>query len=234
MRVLHAFAGALFAVTASAQTATPLPPNYKVLLENEYVLVQRVHYGPHEFVPMHDHPPATTVYVYLSDSGVVDITHEGPEGSTVHRPPTHAGAFRISPGNFERHSVQNTSDLPSDFLRIELKHLPPGSITGEFRGAASVPPLVPGRTTVFSAPGVRIERIVCAGACSLPDGKSASVIVPIRPVDDPLPPDDFSLPLEKLQTEALWEPNYRDRIVAVSDGKSHEPTQLLRIILEKQ
>jgi hypothetical protein len=188
MRLLRGFACAFLITSAFAQTPTPLPPNYKVILDSSDVLVQRVHYGPHEFVPMHDHPAATTVYVYLNDSGVVDITHEGPAGSTVHRPPTHAGAFRISPGNFERHSVQNTSDLPSDFLRIELKNIPPGSITSDFRGPAPGQPYISGTSIVFERPGIRIERIVCASPedCVIPAEKLPSLIARILLKNGPL------------------------------------------------
>jgi hypothetical protein len=112
-------------VVLHPQTPQPLPPNYKTIFENSDVLVMRVHYGAHEFVPMHDHPSVSTLYVYLSDSGVVDIMHEGPNGLTVHRPPTHIGAFRIAPGLAERHSVRNVSDTDSDsdFLRVELKRI---------------------------------------------------------------------------------------------------------------
>jgi hypothetical protein len=46
------------------------------------------------------------------------------------------GAFRVSPGRLERHSVDNLSDLSSDFLRVELKHFPLGHLENAFRGHA--------------------------------------------------------------------------------------------------
>src|SRR5271154_2724890 len=124
--VFIALTAALSSVTLSAQTSpAPLPPNYKTTFQNADVLVMRVHYGAHEFVPMHDHSAYPTLYVYLNDSGEVEIKHEGPDGFTVTRPPTHTGASRISPGMAERHSVTSHSDTASDFLRVELKHIPP-------------------------------------------------------------------------------------------------------------
>jgi hypothetical protein len=155
-----AVAVTMAALGAMGQTTAPLPANYRVVLDNGLVQVQRVHYGPLEFVPMHDHPAVATVLVYLNDSGVVDIAHEG--GELIHRPPTHAGAFRIAPGAFERHSIRNESDMPSDFYRIELKQLPGDALHGEFRGPAAAKPLMPGTTIAYDNPRLRIERIVCA------------------------------------------------------------------------
>ena len=82
----------LLSTAALAQTGTPLPPNYKIILDNPDVHIQRVHYGPHESVPMHDHPAVSTIYVYLNDSGIVDIIHE--KGFILHRPPD---AYRSLP-----------------------------------------------------------------------------------------------------------------------------------------
>ena len=81
--------GLLAAITVAVLSGTllsgqapsaKLPPNYKTTLDNPDVIVMKVHYGPHEFVPMHDHTAFPTVYVYLNDSGEVEIKHEGPNG----------------------------------------------------------------------------------------------------------------------------------------------------------
>src|ERR1700761_810964 len=83
-----------------------LPANYKPVFDNADVSVLRAHYGPHEKVPVHDHPAFDTVFVYLNDSGVVRINHtEGTTQAVMDRPPTHTGAFRIAPGRPERHTV---------------------------------------------------------------------------------------------------------------------------------
>ena len=148
----------LVCTTALAQQ--PLPANYQTILDNKDLLVIRVHYGPHEFVPMHDHSAYPTVYVYLNDSGEVRIDHEPPNAFSVTRPPTHTGAFRIAPGMKERHSITNLSELPSDFLRVELKRIPPTDLKHVTRGE-DPSPFEPGTHTEFTDPALRIDRIVC-------------------------------------------------------------------------
>jgi len=123
---------ALLTTTALAQSS--LPKNYKTILNNHDLLVMRVHYGPHEFVPMHDHSAYPTVFVYLNDSGPVRIDHEPPASFSVTRLPTHTGAFRIAPGMTERHSITNLSDEPSDFLRVEFKTILPTDLKQVTRG----------------------------------------------------------------------------------------------------
>lgn len=159
---------------------TPLPKNYKTVIDNADVLVQQVHYGPHETVPMHDHPAVTTVYVYLNDDKGFTIIHEGAE-APVHRPPSHAGAFRVSPGNLERHSIVNDSDAPSDFVRVELRKIPVHTLTQEFRGKAPTGPVMPGVKTEYSIPQLRVVRITCDEhvACDIPADSHPSVLVAI-------------------------------------------------------
>jgi quercetin dioxygenase-like cupin family protein len=151
---------ALALLTTAALAQSPLPKNYKTILDNHDLLVMRVHYGPHEVVPMHDHSAYPTVFVYLNDSGPVRIDHASPASFSVERPPTHTGAFRIAPGMIERHSITNLSDLPSDFLRVEIKTIPPADLTEVTRG--EVPsPLLPGTHIEFQDDALEIDRIVC-------------------------------------------------------------------------
>lgn len=167
-----------------AQTGTlPLPPNYKTTFENADFLVMKVHYGAHEFVPMHDHSAYTTLYVYLNDSGEVQLKHEGENGFVATRPPTHTGAFRISPGMAERHSVQSLSDTPSDFLRVELKRIPADDIKKVIRGEAPAAPAPAGTKTEFQDPALRVERTVCpaASTCELPRSNDRSILVAVKP-----------------------------------------------------
>ena len=179
----------VFTATANAQTpaspltVAPLPANYQTILSNPDLLVMRVHYGPHEFVAMHDHTAYPTVYVYLNDSGELDIKHEGEDGFTAHRPPTHTGAFRLAPGMSERHSVTNLSDKPSDFLRVELKRIPPTGITKVVRGEAAASPS-PGLHTDYENSALRVERIVCPpeSACLLPPASARSLLVAVAPI----------------------------------------------------
>ncbi len=140
----------------------------------------RVHYAPHEFVPMHDHSAYPTVFVYLNDSGPVRIDHAPPTNFSVTRPPTHTGAFRIAPGMTERHSITNLSDLPSDFLRVELKTIPPTDLKEVTRG--EVPsPLLPGTHTEFQDDALQIDRIVCPFAipCEAAPTPARSLLIPL-------------------------------------------------------
>jgi hypothetical protein len=158
-----------------------LPPNYKTTLDNPDVIVMKVHYGPHEFVPMHDHTAYPTVYVYLNDSGEVEIKHEGPNG-VMRRPPTHTGAFRIAPGATERHSVTNLGDTPSDFLRIELKKIPTDDLKKVFRGEAPAQPVAAGTRVEFRDPAIRVERTVCpaTATCALEPAGTRSLLVAVH------------------------------------------------------
>jgi hypothetical protein len=96
----------------------------------------RVHYGPHEKLGIHDHSKMPTIYVYLSDSDPIRSSHIEEHPFTLLRPRVQQGAFRVSPGRIERHSVENMGDRSSDFLRVEMKTIPLGRIPGSFRGVA--------------------------------------------------------------------------------------------------
>jgi hypothetical protein len=207
---------------AAAQTAASLPSNYKTVLENPDVLVQRVHYGAHEFVPMHDHYAVTTVLVYLNDSGVVEIAHDGPGAEVIKRPPTHTGAFRIGPAAFERHSVRNLGDVPSDFFRVELKKYPPDALKEQVRGPAPTPPLHDGVAAEYKDAHLRIDRITCKAAipCSVDADPAPSVLITI-----PAPED-----LAKDPQLARWVPA-GSRIVITT---SQDHAQYLRILLLPQ
>jgi hypothetical protein len=141
---------ALAAIAFAQNPTSAFPNNYKLLIDNPDVAVLRAHYGPHETVGVHDHSAFSTVYVYLNDSGPVRFSHFEAHPFSIVRPPTHTGAFRVSPGRLERHSVENLSDLPSDYLRIELKHLPVKALPAEFRGSAPTPPLTAGTSIAYA------------------------------------------------------------------------------------
>lgn len=173
------------ATCASLGAQSALPKNYKTILNNRDLLVMRVHYGPHEVVPMHDHSAYPTVFVYLNDSGELRIDHAPPASFSATRPPTHTGAFRISPGMIERHSITNLGDEPSDFLRVELKTISPTDIKEVTRGAVPSP-LLPGTHIEFQNDALEIDRIVCpfAVACEAEPTKTEStdarsVLIPI-------------------------------------------------------
>jgi hypothetical protein len=174
----------LLLLTATQQQT--LPPNYTTILENPTFRIIKVHYGPHEIVPVHDHPDTPTVYVYLNNSGPVRITHEETDGtqSSLIRPPTHTGAFRVSPGMLERHSIENLSDLPSDFLRVELlgSRLADKALAfpnPDFRGPAPADLTRNLTATEFSSPKLTITRILCIDPtpCNPPATSAPSVLI---------------------------------------------------------
>jgi hypothetical protein len=162
-------------------SSTPLPANYKTIFENSDVLVMHVHYSPHEFLPTHDHPHYPTVFVYLTNSGEVDMKHEGLSGFTAQRQPTEAGAFRIAPGMMERHSVTSLSDTDSMFLRVELKRVPAEMEKGVFREDTPLH-LAPGTRIEFQDKVLRMERILCAPdkECALAPQNERSLLIAIR------------------------------------------------------
>jgi hypothetical protein len=218
-----------FAVSTFCSAQNPLkafPQNYKLVLDGPQFAVLRVHYGPHEKIGMHDHSAFSTVYVYLNNSGPVRFEHmEEAKPFDAVRPPTHAGAFRVSPGRVERHSVENLSDLPSDYLRIELKQFPPHTIAREFRGPAPKPPLVPDITVAYISPQLRIDRIVCPsmGDCGL-RYQNREVLL-IRIPNRALSAQESEQAYERAD-EAILEPSHKGWNF-VGDGSG--PYQVLRI-----
>lgn len=122
------------AAAAAADPVKTLPDSYSLQFENEWVKVVRVHYAPHAKLPAHAHTRLASAYVYLNDSGPVLFRHvDAPYGPAT-RPPTKAGGFRVYRGLEEIHEVENLSDLPSDFLRVEFKTDPgdPRTLRGRF------------------------------------------------------------------------------------------------------
>jgi hypothetical protein len=175
----------LFLCTLPCCLAQPgsLPPNYTTVLTNPFFRVIRVHYGPHEKVPVHDHPDTPTVYVYLNNSSPVRITHEEAKPFSIVRPPTKTGAFRISPGRVERHSIENLGDLESDFLRVELLNLQLGDKALEFRGPPPVDLAHNLSATEFSSPELSVARTICVspGSYTIPASPRPSVVVAVSP-----------------------------------------------------
>ena len=157
MKATSVVAALAIAVGVSAQEGTvTLPRNYKVQFENAWVKVTAVRYGPNEKLPGHTHTPSPSAYVYLNDGGPVIFRHVG--GSAATRAATTAGAFRIYKGLDEVHEVENTSSVPSEFLRVELKTeaRDAAAFRGKFeRPAASSPDAV----VHVDHPQVRISRL---------------------------------------------------------------------------
>jgi hypothetical protein len=166
-------------LSSKAQQAS-LPSNYTTILTTPSFRVISVHYGPHEKVPVHDHPEIPTVYVYLNNSSPVRIDHaEEAKPFSIVRPPTKKGAFRVSAGSIERHSIENLGDLESNFLRVELLDLPLGDKNLEFRGPAPAEISHNRTATEFSSPRLSVSRTICIkpSPCQLPPSPRSSVLV---------------------------------------------------------
>lgn len=165
LRHLSAFASiCLFVTQALAQDPVKvLPQAYKLQFENEWVKVTRVHYAPHEKLPAHQHTQSASAYVYLNDSGPVVFKHIGLAYGAVTRPATKEGTFRLYQGLEEIHEVENLSDLPSDFLRVEFKTEPINEKTLRGRFHREAYPAGENLQKVqFENEQIRITRLVCA------------------------------------------------------------------------
>ena len=165
-RSLLMLALAACALFAAAQAQDPLkvaPQAYKLVFENEWVMVTRVHYGPREKIPEHDHTERSSAYVYLNDGGPIIFKHINLPYKDITRKETKAGSFRVYKGLKEVHAVENPTDIPSDFLRVEFKTEPINdkSLHGKFYRGSS-PPGENFRKAQFENEQIRITRLIVA------------------------------------------------------------------------
>ncbi|MGD9904934.1 MAG: hypothetical protein AB7U83_15825 [Vicinamibacterales bacterium] len=156
------------ALTAGLAAQDPLvvsPDAYRLEFENAWVKVTRVVYAPKAVIAPHFHTPRASAYVYLSDGGPIVFKHEGLPYAGVTRPATRAGSFRVYKGLEEVHSVENPTDVPSEFLRVEFKTVPldEASLRGKFF-RDDPPATATGSRVQFENAHVRISRVhVAAG-----------------------------------------------------------------------
>src|SRR5262245_38103644 len=75
--------------------------HYKVALENDAVRVLRIHFGPHEKSPSHEHI-LNRVVLYLNDQG-------------------NAKADDVRMAGASTHTEENAADQPADRIAVELK-----------------------------------------------------------------------------------------------------------------
>jgi len=173
-------------VAAAAQDPLQtLPQNYKLDFENDWVKITRVHYAPHEKLPPHQHTQTGSAYVYLNDGGPVVFKHIGLAYGAVTRPATKAGSFRLYRGLAEIHEVENLSNLPSDFLRVEFKTEPLNEKTlyGKFF-REDYPAGENFQKVQFENEQVRITRLVCAASKRLELSTSSSepaLLIALKP-----------------------------------------------------
>lgn len=161
----------LYSAFAASQDATKTAPQaYQLQFENKWARVIRVHYGPREKIPAHAHTQWPAAYVYLNDGGPIIFRHKDWEHPELIRPATKAGSFRLSPTSAvnEVHEVENPTDLPSDFLRVEFKTEPVGrdSLHGRFY-RENYPAGENFRQVQFENQQIRVTRLICAPHKSL-------------------------------------------------------------------
>jgi hypothetical protein len=177
----------LLAVSSLAQDPFKVAPQaYKLQFENEWVKVTRVHYAPHEKIAAHEHTLTASAYVYLNDAGPVVFNHIDTNYGAVTRPPTKAGGFRLYRAVQELHEVENQSDLPSDFLRVEFKTEPVNEKGLKGRYFREVYPAGENFQKVqFENEQVRITRLVCAAGKKMDVYTSAnepSLLIALSPM----------------------------------------------------
>jgi hypothetical protein len=156
----------LAAGLVSPQTYDPvkiLPDAYSLQFENEWVKIVRVRYAPYAKLPPHAHTSYASAYVYLNDAGPVIFRHVGEKKFAATRPATKAGSFRVFRGIEEIHEVENTSDRPSEFLRVEFKTDPKDASTLRGRFFPEPAPADENFEKVqFENEQIRIARLICA------------------------------------------------------------------------
>jgi hypothetical protein len=222
----------LFAGAASAQDPLKIATQaYKLEFENEWVKVVRVHYGPREKIPAHDHTEMAAAYVYLNDGGPVIFKHIGLAYGAVTRPATKAGGFRLYKAIKEVHEVENTSDLPSDFLRVEFKT----RMVDEkaLRGRYHREPWPAGENyqkVQFEDEQIRVTRLVCAAGKRLdvPAGASGpALLIALSPARLSVIEPKGKAPKLKLGLgHTGWQPAGKQAQLESPDGA---PAELLRI-----
>ena len=222
----------LFGTLASAQEPQKaLPQNYKLQFENEWVKVTRVHYGPHEKLHAHPHTQTASAYVYLNDSGPVVFKHIGLEYGAVTRPATKAGSFRLYRGLTEIHEVENLSELPSDFLRVEFKNEPINDkgLRGRFYREA-YPPGENFQKVQFENEQVRITRLVCVKGKPIKISTSPAepaLLVALTASNLELNKGRVLLSSSLDAGKTLWISTGLEKTV-LNSGLTNEPVELLR------
>jgi uncharacterized RmlC-like cupin family protein len=90
------------------------PKHYKLEFENDQVRVSRVHIGPHETTPMHEHP-LNRVTVFLTDQSFSVTTKDGKAEAVQHK------AGEAAWGTPLTHKEENVSDKAFEAVLIEIK-----------------------------------------------------------------------------------------------------------------
>ena len=111
--VVFLFPAAPLAMGHDPVKVDPNPKHYKVEFENEQVRVWRVHFGPKETSPVHEHPPS--VVISLTDAR---LKFTLADGKTEERTAT-AGSVRYRAAI--KHAAENLNDKDFEAIEVELK-----------------------------------------------------------------------------------------------------------------
>jgi quercetin dioxygenase-like cupin family protein len=192
--------------------------HYRLLFENAWVRVSRVTYGPHETAPVHEHPATpNTVYIYVTDGGEFRFRHMTGfkvSGFVITRPAVQAGAIRFAHAAPETHSVEYLGDIPTEYVRIELRT---EAIDTPIRDVR-IPPAAmdPAKSAVkkeFENGQIRIVRVVCARGEKCPasqNPKDPAVVTILSGKDKGAvrwSPKNQKGPLEEVRVELKSDPS---------------------------
>jgi len=123
------------------------PDQYKVVFENDYVRVIRVHYGPGEQSAMHSHEPF--VGVALTGGGGVFTTLDGQSEKRANSPGD------LIDGDLIPHSVTSESKLDQISIFVEIKSPYPAKDTTVPNAVDVAPDYV---VVELEKPGIRVIR----------------------------------------------------------------------------
>jgi len=166
---------------------------------------------------VHERPPTpTSVYIYVTDGGPMrfkHITGFSVPGYTITRPPVKAGAIRFAHAAPETHSVEYLGDIPTEYVRIELRTEP---LDIPFRDVR-IPPaaLDPTKSAVrkeYENGQIRILRVVCAAGQTCPKSENPDDPSIVTVVTGPhkgevrWSPVDGEGPMEEVRIELETEP----------------------------
>lgn len=240
-RLRPRLAAATLALASLAVTSLPAqdaltatPEAYRLAFENDWVKVVRVRYAPRVVLPPHDHTALPSAYVYLNDGGPILFKHVDLPYGAVTRPATKAGSFRIYRGLKEVHSVENPTDTPSEFLRVEFKTEPvdEGSLRGKFFRDERAPAATI-QHVQFENAQVRVSRLLIAPGESLEVASSAGhpallVALTAARVEMNGAGDPPASPRVQVGDARWVDPSRRARI----RGERDRPAELLRFDLK--
>ena len=119
--VAAVFTAAISATAAAQDAVTADAKHYKVVLDNEYVRILKVSYGPKEKSVLHAHPDAVAVSLTGMQGKFTSADGKSEDRSFK------AGETRWSPA--ETHTPENAGTKPFEVILVELKAAPAGGGT---------------------------------------------------------------------------------------------------------